>query len=290
VASSQAAAPRQEPTPRANESNESKQLIRRQAEGTGWRMAPPELRPWTVSKMKEAAGDSDWLLSLASKAVAADVGNSGTSPRHPTLSKAERIERRRRKKSEREQRRTQTLLKKRNVTRGVDADQATDNTESTEEPRSRKKHEGISRASKRTLRELATRLSEAHSSSEQATRNKTKKRKARDQGDDCVTLKNGISAEPKGKATKQSTLRHDSKELQPRARDYNGQGLARPSIFLQLNDPSFLPKVELEFGEHIEGFFGRTKTRSSKKQETKGMLWKRCLDEKIKRNASTKSS
>ena len=228
--------------------------------------------------MKEAAGDSDWLLSLASKAVATDGGNSSKSSSHchPTLSKAERIERRRRKNAEREQRRKQAIEKKRSTRRN--ADQATDNTESTKEPRSRKKNEGISRASKRTLQELATRLSEAHSSSEQAPR-KTKKRKARDQGDDCVTLKNGISAEPKGKATKQSTLRHDSKELQPRARDYNGQGLARPSIFLQLNDPSFLPKLELEFGEHIEGFFGRAKTKSAKKQEARGMLWKRCLDD-----------
>ena len=240
--------------------------------------------------MKESAGEtceSDWLLSLASKAVAADAGNSGTSaPSHhrlPALSKAERIERRRRKNAEREQRRNQTFGKKRNGSRRRNADQATVSTESTKEHRSRNK---TSRASKRKLQELAARLSEAHSSSSEQAR-KTTKRKARDQGDDHATLRNGISAEPKGKATKQSTLRKDSKELQPRARDYNGQGLARPSIFLMLDDPSFVPKLELEFGEHIEGFFGRTKTKSAKKQETRGMLWKRCLDEKAKRNAST---
>ena len=236
--------------------------------------------------MKESAGEtceSDWLLSLASKAVAADAGNSGTSPSHrrPALSKAERIERRRRKNAEREQRRNQTMEKKRNGSRRRNADQATVSTESTKEHRFPK----TSRASKRKLQELAARLSEAHSSSSEQAR-KTTKRKARDQGDDHATLRNGISAEPKGKATKQSTLRKDSKELQPRARDYNGQGLARPSIFLMLDDPSFVPKLELEFGEHIEGFFGRTKTKSAKKQETRGMLWKRCLDEKAKRNAS----
>ena len=257
----------------------------RHAEITGWPASTAE----TAEKdsfhhygpMSEAAGDSDWLLSLASRAVATDGANSSKSSSHchPTLSKAERIERRRRKNAEREQRRKQAIEKKRSTRRNPD--QATANTASmkAKEPRPKKKNEGFSRASKRTLHELAARVSEAHSSSFEQAPRKTTKRKARDQGDECVTLKNGVSAEPKGKATKQSTLRHDSKELQPRARDYNGQGLARPSIFLQLNDPSFLPKLELEFGEHIEGFFGRAKTKSAKKQEARGMLWKRCLDD-----------
>jgi hypothetical protein len=91
---------------------------------------------------------------------------------------------------------------------------------------------------------------------------------------------NGLPADPKGKATKSSTLRPDSKELQPRRRDYNGQGLVRPSLFLPLNDPSFVPKLELEFAEHIDGFYGKAKTKSAKKQSDENMLWRRCLKAK----------
>jgi hypothetical protein len=91
---------------------------------------------------------------------------------------------------------------------------------------------------------------------------------------------NGLPAEPSGKATKRSTLRPDSKELQPRIRDYNGQGLVRPSLYLPFNDPSFVPKLELEFHEHVPGFFGKAKKKASKKDEDM-MLWKKCLKAKV---------
>jgi hypothetical protein len=92
---------------------------------------------------------------------------------------------------------------------------------------------------------------------------------------------NGLPAELSGKATKRSTLRPDSKELQPRIRDYNGQGLVRPSLYLPFNDPSFVPKLELEFHEHVPGFFGKAKKKASKKDEDM-MLWKKCFKAKVK--------
>lgn len=95
-----------------------------------------------------------------------------------------------------------------------------------------------------------------------------------------ITIINGLPVEPSGKATKRSTLRPDSKELQPRVRDYNGQGLVRPSLYLPFHDPSFLPKLELEFEEHVPGFFGKAKKKAAKKDEDM-MLWRKCLKAKV---------
>lgn len=91
---------------------------------------------------------------------------------------------------------------------------------------------------------------------------------------------NGVLLDPKGKATKHSTLREDSKELQPRVRDYNGQGLVRPSLYISFRDPSYVPKVTSEFEEHVEGFFGKAKSKAAKKQAGANMLWRKCLDAK----------
>jgi hypothetical protein len=99
-------------------------------------------------------------------------------------------------------------------------------------------------------------------------------------------LVNGLPPAPKGKATKHSTLHPHSSELQPRIRDYNGQGLARPSMYLPFNDAAFVPKLEEEFAEHIPGFFGKAKKGAGKRQrvEEDVMLWRRCLEEKRERN------
>jgi len=63
--------------------------------------------------------------------------------------------------------------------------------------------------------------------------------------------------------------------VQPRNRDYGGLGLARPSLLLLLTDPSFIPKLEEEFSEHVTGFFGKQRTKVMKKQLDGNMLWRR---------------
>lgn len=68
--------------------------------------------------------------------------------------------------------------------------------------------------------------------------------------------------------------------IQPRNRDYGGIGLARPSMFLELDDPSFFPKLEVEFAEHIPGFFGKQRTKAMKKQQSGKMLWRQLADKK----------
>ena len=64
-------------------------------------------------------------------------------------------------------------------------------------------------------------------------------------------------------------------QLQPRKGDYNGQGLARDSLFIALNDPSFVPLFNEQFMEHVDGFFGKAKTKGMKKEANKNTLWKK---------------
>jgi hypothetical protein len=68
--------------------------------------------------------------------------------------------------------------------------------------------------------------------------------------------------------------------IQPRKREYGGLGLARPSLFLDLRDESFIPKLEDEFSEHISGFYGKIRTKAMKKQAEGNMLWRQLLKQK----------
>lgn len=78
--------------------------------------------------------------------------------------------------------------------------------------------------------------------------------------------------------------------LQPRKRDYGGLGQARPSLFLDLRDESFKPKLEEEFSEHIVGFYGKIRTKAMKKQTESNMLWRRLLERKQQITAESEKS
>lgn len=276
---------------------------------------PPKKSKKGGSSAESSGGD--WLASLARQSTASDVvqstskrkgakGGAQQSPHH-TTTKEERIQRREQKKLERQERKrvaeekrdAKKLLllqkkrkRKRNERGGTE--QIIRNTSTSpiiDEPRKRKgKRGGMTEFSKRALVKLCNNIEstvaqydDTSLSSSTHQGKKHKKHKSTDQNDDNTAKQliiNGVPADPKGKATKSSTLRPDSKELQPRIRDYNGQGLVRPSLFLPLNDPSFVPKLELEFAEHIPGFFGKAKTKAAKKQADENMLWKRCLKAK----------
>lgn len=70
--------------------------------------------------------------------------------------------------------------------------------------------------------------------------------------------------------------------IQPRKNNYGGIGLARPSLYIDFNDPSLVPKLENEFAEHIPGFFGKQRTKAMKKQLGVKMLWRKLSDSKTK--------
>eukprot|EP00978_Attheya_sp_CCMP212_P009102 scaffold21426_cov57-Attheya_sp.AAC.2 len=65
----------------------------------------------------------------------------------------------------------------------------------------------------------------------------------------------------RGKAAAGRTIKGDGSSMQPRKRDYGGLGLARPTLFLSLRDPSFLPLLQQEFAEHVPGFLENNGTR-----------------------------
>lgn len=67
----------------------------------------------------------------------------------------------------------------------------------------------------------------------------------------------------------------EATSIQPRHKDYGGIGLARPSLFLEMEDPSFSARLSEEFNEHVPGFFGKQRTKAMKKQLNSKMLWKK---------------
>lgn len=85
-------------------------------------------------------------------------------------------------------------------------------------------------------------------------------------------------------ATKARNLKKSWHEdsIQPRKKDYGGIGLARPSLYIDFNDPSLVPKIEKEFAEHIPGFFGKQRTKAMKKQLGGKMLWRKLSESKTK--------
>ena len=276
---------------------------------------PPKKK--SNKKGSAESGGGDWLASLARQSTASDKGAKGgaqQSQSHATT-KEERIQRREQKKLERQERKRvaeekrdakklllQQKKRKRNERDGGTSEQRIRNTSTSslatrpspiiDAPRKRKgKRGGMTEFSKRALVKLCNNIESTVAQYDDTSltthqgKKQHKKHKSIDQQNDDNTAKqqliiNGVPADPKGKATKSSTLRPDSKELQPRIRDYNGQGLVRRSLFLPLNDPSFVPKLELEFAEHIPGFFGKAKTKAAKKQSDEKMLWRRCLKAK----------
>ena len=226
-------------------------------------------------------------------------GNGATTTILSFLTKAQRIERRDRKRTQRDERkrsaeeaRRQRLAGKRQKTK-----RGSDSAASAAGPRPsggaappRPGREGAGKGgtttdSERALSRLSSSLEFVVSSHALKYDPTIRWGKGEKRPADATTapspraaMSNGLPAEPVGKATKRSTLRAGSRELQPRVRDYNGQGLVRPSLYIPLDDPGFAPKLELEFEEHVPGFFGKAKKKAAKKGED--MLWRRCLKAK----------
>ena len=69
--------------------------------------------------------------------------------------------------------------------------------------------------------------------------------------------------------------------FQPRRSNYGGIGLARPSLFIPLDDPSWQAKLEEEFSEHVTGFYGKQRTKAMKKQLDGQMLWRQLQKQKL---------
>ena len=226
------------------------------------------------------SSNDDWLNSLARQATTSDTARSAGKkkakrkgcgndelPSITSRTKAERIKHRQEKKAKRQERkqRFDEERQARQAKKKSKQQNSISNDLTTTPGTSRK---GLAPSSKKALVKLSNTF-RSISSQQPPIKGRHKQ-----------DLINGVPPPPKGKATKQSTINPTSSELQPRTRDYNGQGLARPSLYLPLNDAAFIPRLEEEFAEHIPGFFGKSKTASVKKQKGEEMLWKQRLEEK----------
>ena len=74
--------------------------------------------------------------------------------------------------------------------------------------------------------------------------------------------------------------------FQPRRSNYGGIGLARPSLIIELDDPSWQAKLEEEFLEHVPGFYGKQRTKAMKKQLDGQMLWRQLQKQKLTGSAT----
>jgi len=89
---------------------------------------------------------------------------------------------------------------------------------------------------------------------------------------------------------KKKKRQHLADVLQPRRSDYGGIGLARKSLYIDLQDPSCTPQLEQEFTEHIPGFFGKQRTKAMKKQLEGNMLWRQLLKQKEEQESSSSTN
>jgi hypothetical protein len=202
----------------------------------------------TASGPTPEVNSGDWISMLAKKTAAETSSGDGAM----VLSKAERIERRKAKKRRREERKPASLK----TTQKLNANEE----DSVDESSSRQRK--MNHKSQVYLQWLAEQLFLI--SEEQAGRQKPY--------EDPEALKRGKATSGSGK--------YDEDMVQPRKRDYGGLGFARPSMFLSLRDPSFIPKLEDEFAEHIPGFFGKQRTKAMKRQLDGNMLWRKLAEKR----------
>lgn len=245
-------------------------------------------------KISQKSTDEDWVASLAAKASAEGTTETASS-------KAAAIERRLEKKRRRNDRLVAKAKEKearrmaretdhesqkrhqkqrRDVPDSSSEDVVEHEMEASEAVRQQNNRRHRSGAPPRsTSSQCLSKLSAEVMHAAEGWNDHTSKRRVRPYIDP--------SADPKrGKATKQR--KYETSNIQPHKRDYGGLGLARPSLFLPLLDPSFIPKLESEFEEHVVGFFGKQRTKAMKKQLDGDLLWRRLRAQKEKGGAATK--
>lgn len=196
-----------------------------------------------------AESTDDWITALAKQTAATDSSNGAEI----LLSKAERIKNRKAKKRRREERKPAAQMP---------SSKADEREDDTYEGMTRKRQmDAKSQACMRWLAARIISLSDNHHSEK------------------WKSPYHCPESAKKGKATSGSG-KYDEDMIQPRKRDYGGLGFARPSLFLSLRDPSFIPKLEEEFAEHIPGFFGKIRTKAMKKQLDGNMLWRKMAEKR----------
>jgi hypothetical protein len=207
---------------------------------------------------------SDWITALAKKATSID----DASNKPLVSSKAERIERRAAKKRRRQERKQQqsTAESHRNTEEDNNVWERPDEPKQSAAAISSHHRTAMNRQSRECMKELESTLHGCISTMDQPAMSHRKPYQPPE-------------STKKGKATSGNQLSQD--RVQPRPRDYGGLGLARPSMLIPLRDPSFVPKLEEEFAEHVPGFFGKQRTKAMKRQLDGNMLWRQLSDKRV---------
>lgn len=202
----------------------------------------------------------DWATALAARTTASET---------TTTTKTERIEKRLAKKRRREE-----SKQERGKSNPIFEAPAEENDASSQKkPSARREHSAVASRASKQLHRLNL-LSQ-----------KVEERVALIKQNSSKTWKKPYSPVPIV-PKKRRRQREDCQ--QPRASDYGGIGLARASLWIPLDDPSWQPKLEEEFAEHVPGFFGKQRTKAMKKQVDGKMLWRQLVAEKQGQDLSSK--
>lgn len=202
---------------------------------------------------KNDAGLLNWATDLARK-----VRAQAPSTENSLTTKEERIAKRSAKRQRREENKVEHIKKS--------ASLATGSTNTNDDGMDVPSKDGVKRAPRRRLHLLAEQVQQHTARVKEYSLTKSKWPKPY----------SPVPIVPK----RRKRQRDDSH--QPRPSDYGGIGLARESLKISFDDPSWQPKLEEEFAEHISGFFGKQRTKAMKKQLDGNMLWRQLLSAKQK--------
>jgi hypothetical protein len=269
-----------------NRSGDDKKLPRRQG----------EYKKAAIKKKKniDKKSNDDWIASLAKDTLAKDNAASNNGNNIP--SKEDRKRKREAKKNRRmeqkelqQQQREQQQPNLKKTARTTSTTTSTTTATTTPTGKSKSSSSALLELSKNRLRNLSQNLQnvykdivhnekkEEHDKSSSSTSNDKKNRRTPYYlpGDvNANAIRNSVST------AKMRKRKLNEDTIQPRSCDYSGIGMARDSMLIEFVDPSYYPKLEEEFHEHIPGFFGKQRTKAMKKQTDGNMLWRRMANNK----------
>lgn len=258
-------------------SNNKKQ----QKSGNGGASAKAKKNKHTASRKHDKGQSMDsWIANLAKQAATAEPSSAHSHHPKQSTTKAERIEKRAAKQSRRQEKRRQKFGRKEEIAAAASvADHHKDGN--IKHSVATKKN----RKDSKNARDVPDDSSSGVTTTKSVQRLKSLAVFCREAVNQQTLAAKGSYQHPfQGYAeqTKKKQKKFAEDNIQPRPKDYGGLGLARPSLFLSYENPAFERLLEDEFQEHIDGFFGKQRTKAMKKQLDGKMLWRQMAN--VKRN------
>ena len=268
-----------------NRSGDDTKLTRRQGE---YKKAASKKK-----KNIDKKSNDDWIASLAKDTLAKDnaASNNGSNIPSKEDRKRKREAKKNRRMEQKELQQQQREQQQPNLKKTARTTQATTTTRTrTPTGKSKSSSSVLLELSKNRLQNLSQNLQnvykdivhnekkEEHDKSSSSSTSDDKKIRRTPYylpGDvNANAIRNSVST------AKMRKRKLNKDTIQPRSCDYSGIGMARNSMLIEFVDPSYYPKLEEEFHEHIPGFFGKQRTKAMKKQTDGNMLWRRMANSK----------